>query len=102
MSFESNKFNNLIETEPERQREIARQGGIASGKARRIKRARQAYYSGLLDIAVYKDFATPEELKEFNYYRKNKDYIKEFKRYRKQFITWYNLQQKNKRKAKAE
>ena len=102
MSFESNKFNNLIETEPERQREIARQGGIASGIARRKKKAKQIYYSSLLDVAMQKDFSTPEELKEFNYYRKNKDYIKEFKRYRKPFIKWYNLQQKERRKAKAE
>lgn len=97
MSFEDNKFDNLIAREPEKQREIARAGGIASGKAKRKKKATQAYYGALLDIAMTKDFATPEELKDFRYYRKNKDYIREFKRYRKQFIKWYNAEQAKKK-----
>lgn len=96
-AFEAGKFNNLIETNPERQREIARQGGKASAEAKKKEKVKQAYYGALLDVAMTKDFATPEELKDFRYYRKNKDYIKEFKRYRKQFIKWYNAEQAKKK-----
>ena len=99
-AFEAGKFNNLIETNPERQREIASAGGKASAKARQKKQATQVYLSCLLDTAMHKDFATPEELKDFRYYRKNKDYIKEFRRYRKQFIKWYNAEQAKKKEQK--
>ena len=100
-AFEAGKFNNLIETDPERQRAIASAGGKASAKAKQKQKATQAYLGTLLEVAMHTDFATPEELKDFRYYQKNKDYIKEFKRYRKRFIKWYN-EEKKKKKAKKD
>lgn len=68
--FEANKFNNLAATEPERQREIARAGGIASGKARRKKKAERVFYGAIMNAAFEQDFASQEELKAFRKWRK--------------------------------
>ena len=69
-SFEDNKFNNLAATDPERQRAIARAGGIASGAARRKKKAKNQIYGAIMAAALEQDFASPEELKAFRKWRK--------------------------------
>lgn len=73
-TFEDNNFKNLL---PERQREIARQGGLASGRARKAKaektKAQQAYFSALLDNMWRTQFATPEEYKAFKHWKAERE-----------------------------
>lgn len=50
-SFEKNNFRELIVSNPERQKEIARMGGIRSGAVRREKARREKAYQLMLDVA---------------------------------------------------
>lgn len=70
--FEKNNFTNLIQADPERQKEIARAGGKASGISRRKKAQRKQLYSELFDAAFNMDFASQEELDDFRKWRRNK------------------------------
>lgn len=67
--FIKNNFKELIKDDPARQKDIARQGGIASGKARRKKSAEHKMYTAIMQAAFMQDFATPEELKAFRKWR---------------------------------
>lgn len=70
-SFEENNFKELLKNNPDRQKEIARSGGIASGISRRKKSEETKALKSLLDVAFMIDFASPEELKEFRKWKKH-------------------------------
>ena len=70
--FERNNFRELSINDPERQKEISRSGGIASGVSRSKKSKQKAIYGVLLEVACSKDFASPEELQEFRRWKKRK------------------------------
>lgn len=69
-AFRENNFKELLETNPERQREIARAGGVASGISRRKKKQQNMIYGALLNVAADMDFSTPEERAEFKRWKK--------------------------------
>ena len=69
-SFEDNNFKELIKNDPDRQREIARSGGIASGVSRRKNKQSRVIIGTMLDVALRMDFASPEELREFRQWKK--------------------------------
>jgi len=51
-SFEKNNFRELIVSNPERQKEIARMGGIRSGEVRRKKANQRKAYRLMLDVTL--------------------------------------------------
>lgn len=70
-SFEENNFRALSNNNPDRMREIARSGGVASGVSRRKNKQQREVLGTMLNVALQMDFATPEELKEFRKWKKN-------------------------------
>lgn len=71
--FKENNFKELIANDPERQREIARQGGLASGKTRQRKAIMNAYTKALLDASFRAEFVSPEEMHQFREWKKRKE-----------------------------
>ena len=71
-SFEQNNFRELSINDPERQKEISRSGGIASGVSRSKKSKQKAIFGTLLEVACTMDLGSPEEIQEFRRWKKRK------------------------------
>ena len=73
--FIEGNFAYMKEALPEKQKEIARRGGIASGEARRIKAARKERMKQIVEDTFTSNFLLDEEIEMYKKFKAHRKYL---------------------------